>query len=147
MLKDIGIELSAYHGGSLNGKDIIKVMNNSSHICDEFINIFQEGKRPNCKLSDADINCLCKHFQAVFVAWDAAFSVARTVNPTPDDVSKYRACVNAALHGTLNLRCSVTPKMHMMVKHVAWQMENVLGGIGGKVEDWIKRWHQTGIRL
>ncbi len=27
LLKEIGVELSSYHGGSLNGKDIKKVMN------------------------------------------------------------------------------------------------------------------------
>jgi hypothetical protein len=32
VLKEIGVVLSAYHGGSLNGKDIKKVMNNACHI-------------------------------------------------------------------------------------------------------------------
>ena len=32
ILKNVGAELSSYHGGSLNGKDIKKVMNNSAHI-------------------------------------------------------------------------------------------------------------------
>ncbi len=30
MLKDIGVELSLYHGGLLNGKDTKKVMNNAT---------------------------------------------------------------------------------------------------------------------
>ena len=32
VLKDIGVELSAYHGGSLNSKDIKRVMNNATHV-------------------------------------------------------------------------------------------------------------------
>ena len=32
VLKEIGVVLSAYHGESLNGKDIKKVMNNACHI-------------------------------------------------------------------------------------------------------------------
>jgi hypothetical protein len=32
VLKEIGVELSAYYGGSLNGKDIKKVMNNATHV-------------------------------------------------------------------------------------------------------------------
>ena len=32
VLNKIGIELSSYHGGSLNGKDIKKVMSNGTHI-------------------------------------------------------------------------------------------------------------------
>ena len=40
VLKEVGVELSSYHGGSLNGKDIKKVMNNASHIFDQFAVIF-----------------------------------------------------------------------------------------------------------
>jgi len=36
VLKEIGVELSSYHGGSLNGKDIKKVMNNATHLFDTF---------------------------------------------------------------------------------------------------------------
>ena len=37
VLKTIGVEQSSYHGGSLNGKDIKKVMNNVSYLFDESI--------------------------------------------------------------------------------------------------------------
>ena len=43
MLKEIGVELSSYHGGSLNGKDIKKVMNNASNMFDQFAAIFKGG--------------------------------------------------------------------------------------------------------
>jgi len=61
-LKEIGVELSAYHGGTLNGKDIKKVMNNACHIFNRFSTIFKGGKRPNCALSDANIDALCLQF-------------------------------------------------------------------------------------
>ena len=35
VLNTIGVEQSSYHGGSLNGKDIKKVMNNVSYLFDE----------------------------------------------------------------------------------------------------------------
>ncbi len=44
MLKKVGVELSSYHGGSLNRKDVKKVMNNASHIFDQFAAIFKEGR-------------------------------------------------------------------------------------------------------
>ena len=44
VLKEIGVELSAYHGGKLNGKDIKKVMNNACHIFDRFSTIFKGGR-------------------------------------------------------------------------------------------------------
>ncbi len=62
VLKEVRVELSSYHGGSLNGKDIKKVMNNDSHIFDKFAAIFIEGKRKECLLSDADIKPMCLHF-------------------------------------------------------------------------------------
>jgi hypothetical protein len=67
VLKDIGVELSSYHGGSLNGKDIKKVMNNASHVFNKFSLVFKEGKRDDCLLSDTEIESLCLHFCEVFV--------------------------------------------------------------------------------
>jgi len=44
VLKEIGVELASYHGGRLNGKDIIKVMSNATYVFDKFAAIFTEGK-------------------------------------------------------------------------------------------------------
>jgi len=66
VLKDIGVELSSYHGGSVNDKDIKKVMINASHIFDNHSLIFKERKRDDCLLSDAEIEALCLHFCEVF---------------------------------------------------------------------------------
>ena len=47
VLKETGFKLSSYHGGSLNGKDVNKVMNNASHIFDLFVAFFgKEGGVP-----------------------------------------------------------------------------------------------------
>ena len=43
-LNKIGGKLGSYHGGSLNGKDIKKVMNNASNIFDQFAAIFRGGE-------------------------------------------------------------------------------------------------------
>jgi len=76
LLKNIGVELSSYHGGSLNWKDIKKVMNNAADIFDELADIMKEGKRPDSILSNANVDALCLHFWEVFVLWDRAFSLA-----------------------------------------------------------------------
>ena len=89
LLKNVGVELSSYNGGSLNGKDINKVRNNSAHIFDELTVIMKEGKRPNSILSNADVDALCPHFREVFVLWDGAFSLARTVSPMEQDKKTY----------------------------------------------------------
>ena len=63
LLKNVGVELSSYHGRYLNGKDIKKVMNNSAHIFDKLAVIMKEGKR----------HALHLHFREVFVLWDGVF--------------------------------------------------------------------------
>ena len=107
----------------------------------------KEGKRPDCILSDTNIDALCLHFQGVFVLWDGAFLLARTVDPMEDDIKTYLHYVAAAEHGNDALRCTTTPKVHLMLKHVAWQIENIPGGLGDKSEDFVEQMHQTGIRL
>ena len=147
VLKEIGVELSFYHGGSLNGNYIKKVMNNASHIFDQFAVIFQEGKRKDCLLSDDGIKEMCMHFWEVYVLWDGAFSLAQKFAPTDEDCKTYQKFVNAALQGSMILQCSITPKMHSMLRHVKWQMKNLPGGLGDKMEDWVERQHQWGMRM
>ena len=131
----------------MNGKDVKKVMNNASHVFDCISVVFKEGKRDDCLLPDAEIESLCLHFCEVFVLWDGAFLLARTVNPMELDVITYRRYVLAAVEGSKALQCTVTPKVHMMLKHVEWQMTNIKGGLGDKMEDWVERLHQTGMRM
>jgi hypothetical protein len=44
MLKEIGVELSSYHGGSLNGKDIRKVMTNACYILIHSLQFLRRGR-------------------------------------------------------------------------------------------------------
>ena len=64
-------------------------MNNSARIFDKLAVIMKVGKRPNSILSNADVNALCLHFWEVFVLWDGAFSVARTVGRMEQDTKTY----------------------------------------------------------
>ena len=63
------------------------------------------------------------------------------------DTNTYLWYVQAAVQGNAALRCTVTPKVHLMLKHIAWQMQNIWGGLGDKMEDWVERLHQMGMRL
>ena len=79
--------------------------------------------------------------------WDGAFLLARKFAPTDEDCKTYQKFVNAALQGSMILQCSITPKMHSMLRHVKWQMKNLPGGLGDKMEDWVERQHQWGMRM
>ncbi len=140
------MELSSYHRGSLNRKDIKKVMNNASHIFDKFAAIFKEGKMKECLLSDADIESMCLHFQEVYVLWDRAFLLARIINPTDEDVNTYQTFVLVTVNGSKILQCSIISKVHAMLRHVQWQLKNLPGGLGDKMEDWVECLHQWGMQ-
>ena len=73
--------------------------------------------------------------------------LARSVNPMEIDVITYQRYVLAAVEGSKALQCTITPKVHMMLKHVEWQMMNIKGGLGDKMEDWVERLHQTGMQM
>ena len=144
ILKRIGVEQSSYHGGSLYGKDIKKVMNNATYLFDKFSSLLLSGKRDDCELSDNVIDSLCQHFKLVLVLWDGEFSLLRKKNPMADNSQQYQQFVNAAVIQHVNLGLTITPKVHLMFKHVRWQMDNIKGGLGNKMEDWIEKSHQVG---
>ncbi len=53
----------------------------------------KEWKRPDSILSNADVDALCLHFREVFVLWDKAFLLARTVGPMEQDKNLPEICI------------------------------------------------------
>ena len=145
VLKTIGVELQRYHGGSLNGKDIKKVMDNAALVFDRFTKILKAG-REDCSVSQEEIETVCLQYKSVFLLWDGAFSYARKVDPTDEDIEMCRRFVVSAVHAHDAIKCSITHKAHLMWRHVCWQMKELQadGGLGDKLEDWVERAHQTG---
>ena len=109
LLKKIGVELSSYHGGSLNGKDIKKVINNAMHIFNKLAVIMKEGRRPDSMLSNANVDALCLNVWEMFVLWDGVFLLARTVSPMEQDTQTYLRYVLAAVHGNDMLSVAQSP--------------------------------------
>jgi hypothetical protein len=83
----------------------------------------------------------------VFVLWDGAFALAWKKNPTTDNSHQYQQYVKAAVMGHVTLGLTITPKVYLMFKHVRWQMDNIKGELGDKMEDWIEKVHQVGKQL
>jgi len=46
--------------------------------------------------------------------------------------------VRVGVKGSKDLRCTITPKVHLMLEQVEWQMMNIRGGLGNKMEDWVE---------
>ncbi|KAL7529504.1 hypothetical protein ACHAWF_003005, partial [Thalassiosira exigua] len=147
VLKEIGVELTRYHGGSLNGKDIKTTIENATYVFDKWSDILVEGKREECPLSEDEIKAKVDEYRRTFLLRDGAFAFARKVDPTAEDRAMFSRFVNAAVDCHTSLGCSITHKVHLMWKHAAWQMEVVPGGLGGKMEDWVERIHQWGMRF
>ena len=51
-----GIKIQAYHGDSLTGKDIQKLMQNSREIFELFAGTLKRMRKSDCSMSDEDID-------------------------------------------------------------------------------------------
>lgn len=142
-LKLFGIEVQAYyHGGSLHGKDVQKLMSNASDIFKSFADTLKKCKKDDCKLRDKEIDDICQSYANLCVLWDCAFSFASKKGPMKNDIVMYQRFVTADVHSHVALGLNVTPKVHLMWRHVARQMQ-LTGGLGYKREDWVEKGHQT----
>ena len=111
-------------------------LNSLTHL--QVAGILKENRKEGCLFDDSHIDDLCSQFRAVFLLWDGVFSYARKIDPTEDDWAQYNQFVSAAVEGHINLGCSVTPKVHLMLKHTEHQMRTLPRGLGNKGEDFVE---------
>jgi hypothetical protein len=91
------IQLPAYHGGKLIGKDCVKMMANTYTMFTNFSGILKRNKKEFCVYGKDLIDELCSDFDRLSVLWDAAFSLASKINPTPDDLKEFQQYARAAI--------------------------------------------------
>ncbi len=89
------------------------------------MNFQQAGKREGRELDNKCIDALCQHFKLVFLLWDGSFSLARKKYPSEEDAKQYQQFIDAAVIEHVNLGLTITPKVHLMFKHVRWQMVEI----------------------
>ena len=135
-----GVKLQAYHSGTMTGKDIQKVMVNASEIFSKFADILV-ANRKDIGMEPEDIRKICAQFANLCVLWYGAFLYASKIDPTANDITMYRRFVTAAVYCHKGVGCNITPKVHLMWKHVEVQMK-LPGGLGKKREDWVEHHHQ-----
>ena len=87
VLKGIGVQLTRYHGGSLNGKDVKMVIDHSFSVFDEFATILKAGC--NDSLTPEKIDQKCEEYKSAFLLWDGAFAIARKIYPSVEDRVMY----------------------------------------------------------
>ena len=113
------VKLQAYHGGSLTGKDIQKVMANAPAIFLFFAGILVSKKKADWSITDEEIQAQCTKFANLFMLWDGAFSFASKIDPTSEDIASYNRFKRAAVFSHVKAGCNVTHKVHLMWRHVA----------------------------
>ncbi len=59
--------------------------------------------------------------------WDGTFLLARIINPTDEDAEAYQMFILAVVRGSKILQCPITPKIHIMLRHVQLQIKNIPG--------------------
>ena len=95
------------------------MMENAWVIFSLFSDILQKKKKPGCDMDDAGISAMCTKYASLCVLWDGAFSCISKESPSPADISQYQRYAKAAVYSHVAIGCSVTPKVHMIWKHVA----------------------------
>ena len=126
--------------------DIKKVIANCTHVFDSFATLLKSNKKEDSPLTNEDIETLCEQHKQLMLLWDGAFAAARTIDPTENDIARYKSFVNAAVDCHMNLGLNVTHKVHLAWRHIENQMRLVPGGLGEKGEDWVELQHQRGSR-
>ena len=123
------IQLPAYHGGKLIGKDCQKMMSNADVIFKQFADILKDpsNRRSDCALNNDEIDLLCQQFADLSMLWDGALSYASKIDPSEEDIVMYERFAKAAIFSHQSMGCSVTHKGHLMWAHTACQMRNIPG--------------------
>jgi len=141
VMKLVGVELARYHGGKLIGKDVKRVMYHADYVFGEFAKILQQSKKEDCSMSDDDIENMCNKYARAFFGTEhfhlleSSAQQQQILNNT-DNIRLQQSDI------TQEIGCTITIKGHIMFQHVIQQLLSIPGGLGDKVEDWIKRQHQ-----
>ena len=105
------------------GKDIQNVIGIASTIFFEISKILKANKKDGCELGNVGVGKLCSWFSNLCVLWDGAFSYAIKVNLTDNDIKQYERVVTATVKSHIAEGLGVTPKVHLMWKHIAQKNE------------------------
>ena len=88
VLKSIGVQLSTYHGYSLNGKYAKKVMDNAFFVFGDFAKILTAQCR-NDSVTPQKIDKRYEECKSAFLLCDGAFSTAHKIDPTAQGRAMY----------------------------------------------------------
>lgn len=98
ILKKYDINRAAYHGGDLQGNDVIKLMENAEEIMADVQDLFiRERECERCKFSEQEIRIICSDFALTLTVWDAIFAMSQRSNLTPDDCVQLQKLIDLGM--------------------------------------------------
>jgi len=130
--------MQAWHGGELNGVFARAVMEKAQEFFETVEKDLIAVKHDDCKLTKQDITDMVKSYQLMYTELGSCYSYLCQILPSDDDLNKLKQSIeNARKLYVDKLKISCTPKAHALFG---------LGRIGDKLEDFIEKGHQYGMR-
>ena len=150
VLIDHGVNIDAYHGGTLVGESILKLFLHIESIFDRLISIGKdriilrsgeelETQTPSLKEFEEEMT---KH-KKLLIIQDSVFASLRMICPTKRELAEAKTNIGAMEKLWRSLKFSITPKAHLIFSHAHDDIMVRLGGIGDKNEDFIEKRHQV----
>jgi hypothetical protein len=146
-LKKIGAKIEAYHGGDLNGGSSRAVMEKAKEFFEMMKTSLIDAKHDECELTDEQIKEMMHHYMLLYTELGSCFSYIHQILPSDEDLLYLKMSINNARKLWKDvLAISCTPKAHALFDGHAYEQHERLQGIGDKLEDFVEKGHQLGIR-
>jgi hypothetical protein len=144
-----GIIPQAFHGGSLNGVDCRRFLDNVEEIFelikDEAMSRIRDDryKKQGGKMTESELEDTMSQYEKILDVMDVCFSKLRTPAPTEDEKNEADEAVFVLKKLWINAGINITPKAHVLFEHAIKQFRRIPGGIADKAEDFVEKFHQT----
>ena len=148
VLIDHGVNIDAYHGGTLVGQSILKLFTHIDSIFDRLISLGkdrilqrteEDNELPIPSLSEFE-KVMAKH-KKLLVMQNSVYASLRIISPSILELDEAKTNIEAMKSLWSTLGFSLTPKAHLVFAHAYFDMVR-LGGLGDKTEDFIEKRHQ-----
>jgi hypothetical protein len=144
ILKEHKIRRAAYHGGDLQGVDIIKLMEDSEEIVgkiEQLLILTRDAEK--CKYSDDKIKVKCDDLALNLTILDSVFAACQRNDLNEDDLKDIQGQIDL----TRKMGLLVTSKYHGVERHMVKNIRSIPGDIAKKYEYWMEKYHQDGVKL
>ena len=148
ILEKHGVTIQTFHGGSLTGGSILKLLQNHDKIMDDitqvchgYISNHQDTNSNIPMPSIEEFDKILSAHRALFKAQDAAYAHLRLIDPTTQEMAATRERIGIMKILWLAMGLSLTPKAHLIFDHAA-NDQLKYGGLGDKIEDPLEKRHQ-----